>query len=82
MGEVAVTIRVYPESTEKLEGVKKAIGGIVKITKVSEEEIAFGLKALVITFIMGDDSGLDALEEKIGALPDVSQVQVLGMDRV
>lgn len=82
MGEVAVIMRIYPESTEKLESVKKAVGEIVSIKKSSEEEIAFGLKALVITFVMGDDSGLDALEEKIAALPDVSQVQVLGMDRI
>ncbi|MEM4272196.1 MAG: hypothetical protein QXH30_01275 [Candidatus Bilamarchaeaceae archaeon] len=82
MGEVAVTIRVYPESAERLESVKRAVSEIVKVVKVSEEEIAFGLKALVITFIMGDESGLDALEEKIGALPDVSQVQVVGMDRI
>lgn len=82
MGEVIVIARVYPESTEKIESVKKAVGEIVKIKKVTEEEIAFGLKALVITFIMGDDSGLDALEEKIAALPDVSQIQIIGMDRV
>lgn len=82
MGQVVITIKVYPESPEKLEDVKKSVSGIVNVQKVHEEEIAFGLKALVITFIMGDDAGLDAIEEKIAALPDVSQVQVIDMDRM
>lgn len=82
MGKVAVTIKVYPEDPEKLENVKKAVSEIVEVVKCTEEEIGFGLKAAIITFIMEDAGGLDEIEEKIGALEDVSQVQVSGMDRV
>jgi translation elongation factor aEF-1 beta len=82
MGQVAVTIKVYPEDPKKLEDVKKAVAGIVKVVRVGEEPIGFGLVAAVITFVMEDSGGLDAIEEKIGALPDVSQVQVVDMDRL
>jgi translation elongation factor aEF-1 beta len=82
MGDVAVTIKVYPEDPDKLEDVKKSVSGLVKVVKIEEEPIGFGLVAAVITFLMEDGSGLDALEERIGALPNVSQVQVTGMDRV
>ena len=82
MGQVAVTIKVFPENPEKLEDVKKAVSGIVNVVKVGEEPIGFGLVAAVITFVMEDAGGLDEIEEKIGALPDVSQVQVVDMDRL
>lgn len=82
MGQVAVTIKVYPENPEKLEAVKKAVSEIVDVVKIQEEPIGFGLVAAVITFIMEDEGGLDKIEEKIAALPDVSQVQVSNMGRV
>jgi translation elongation factor aEF-1 beta len=82
MGQVAVTIKVYPENPDNLEGVKTAIGKIVDIRKVAEEPIGFGLVAAVITFVMEDAGGLDEIEEKIGAIPEVSQVQVSGVDRI
>ena len=82
MGQVAVTIKVYPENPEKLEDVKKAVSEIVDVVKIQEEPIGFGLVAAVITFIMEDEGGLDKIEEKIAAIPDVSQVQVTNMGRV
>lgn len=82
MGQVAVTIKVFPEDPEKLEVVKKAVAGIVNVVKTEEEAIGFGLKAAIITFVMEDAGGLDELEEKIAAIPEVSQVQVSGVDRL
>jgi len=82
MGEVAVTIKVFPEDPAKLEDVKKAVGELVKVVKIQEEPIGFGLVAAVITFVMEDAGGMDEIEDKIGALPDVSQVQVIDMDRL
>jgi translation elongation factor aEF-1 beta len=82
MGQVAVKIKVFPENPEKLEEVKKEVGGIVKVVKMEDEPIGFGLVAALVTFVMEDGGGLDELEEKIGALPNVSQVQVVGVDRI
>lgn len=82
MGQVAVTIKVYPENPDKLEDVKTAVRKIVDVVKVAEEPIGFGLVAAVITFTMEDAGGLDEIEEKIGSLPEVSQVQVSGVDRI
>lgn len=82
MGEVAVKIKVYPENPDKLEEVKAEVGELVKVVKIEDEPIGFGLVAAVVTFVMEDGGGLDELEEKIAALPNVSQVQVVGMDRI
>ncbi|MBN2122222.1 elongation factor 1-beta [Candidatus Micrarchaeota archaeon] len=82
MGDVAVKIKVYPEDPSKLEEVKSAVGELVKVVKIEDEPIGFGLIAAVVTFVMEDGGGLDDLEEKIAALPNVSQVQVVGMDRI
>ena len=43
MGQVAVTVKVYPESPDKLEDVKTAVGKIVDVKKLAEEPIGFGL---------------------------------------
>lgn len=82
MGEVAVTIKVFPENPEKLEDVKEAVKKIVKVVRIGEEPIGFGLVAAIITFVMEDAGGVDEIEEKIGAIPEVSQIQVVGVDRV
>jgi translation elongation factor aEF-1 beta len=82
MGDVAVKIKVYPENPDKLEEVKTEVSELVKVVKIEEEPIGFGLIAAVVTFVMEDGGGLDELEEKIAALPNVSQVQVVGMDRL
>ena len=37
MGQVAVTIKVYPENPEKLEDVKKAVSEIVDVVKIQAE---------------------------------------------
>lgn len=82
MGDVAVKIKVFPENPEKLEDVKKEVSKLVKVVKVEEEPIGFGLVAAVVTFVMKDGGGLDEIEEKITALSDVSQVQIVDMGRI
>ena len=52
MGQVAVTIKVFPENPEKLEEVKEAVKKIVNVAKIGEEPIGFGLVAAIITFVM------------------------------
>ncbi|VVB57717.1 Elongation factor 1-beta [uncultured archaeon] len=90
MGEVAVTLRVMPNDMEGFDGLKKIIletlknetAGAVKSAKISEMDIAFGMKAIVVLFIMPDGGGIEAIEQKIAGLPNVSSCEVEGMDRL
>ena len=90
MGEVAVTLRVMPKDMEGFDVLKQAImntlkddtNGMVKSAKISEMDIAFGMKAIVVLFIMADGGGLETIEQKVAALPNVSSSEIEGMDRL
>ncbi|HNT60949.1 MAG TPA: hypothetical protein PKJ97_03155 [Candidatus Bilamarchaeaceae archaeon] len=82
MAKVSVTVKIFPEDPSGLQEIKAAVSGIVKISESREEEIGFGVKALVIRFLMDEDAGVDAVESKLAGIPGVSQVQVTSVDRV
>ncbi len=90
MGEVAVTLRAMPENMEGFAELKQVImdtlknetGGAVKSAKISEMDIAFGMKAIVVLFIMEDGAGLEEIEKKVAALPNVSSCEIENMDRL
>lgn len=82
MAKVSVTLKVFPEDPSGLQDIKAAIGKMVDIREAKEEDIGFGVKALVIRFIADEAGGVDTIEEKIGAIAGVSQVQVTSVDRV
>ena len=82
MAEVMVTLKVFPEDPEKLEEIRQEISKIVSVDKFEEEEIGFGVKAVLVHFRTEEGGGLDPIEEKIAALDTVSQVQVTRVDRV
>jgi len=83
MGQVAVTMRIMPESAEGFEEMKKEFAEKLKPHKVEDVEIAFGLKALKVVFIIPDgEGGADKLEEECKKIKGVGQVDVQGMDRL
>ena len=82
MAEVMVTLKVFPEDPGKLEEIRQEVSKIVSIDKLEEEEIGFGVKALLVHFRTEEEGGLDPIEEKIAALDSVSQVQVTRVDRL
>lgn len=90
MGEVAVTLKVMPDDMGEFEGLKGKImstlqnetGGVVKRAKIMEQDIAFGMKAIVVMFVMDDSGGVDKVEEKISALPHVSSCDTESVDRL
>ncbi|NYZ60282.1 elongation factor 1-beta [Candidatus Micrarchaeota archaeon] len=81
MAKVSVTLKVFPEDPSGLKALKAAIGKVVDIQEAKEEDIGFGVKALVIRFLTDEGGGVDAIEEKIAAIEGVSQVQVTSVDR-
>lgn len=89
MAQVIVTIKIMPESPDTdLDKVKA--GALEKIatfagegdTKQEIEPIAFGLKALKITFVMDEAKGAtDPLEEDIQTIKGVNSVEVVDVRR-
>lgn len=84
MAEVAVTLRVMPESTEvDLNQLEAQIRGRVKVHSVSREPIAFSLAALKIVAVVEDAAGgTEPLENEILGIPGVGNVQVTGITRL
>jgi len=88
MAIVYITLKIMPESPDTdLDALKTKAEELVSnfegnIAKVEEEPVAFGLKALNITFSINEDKGsTDDLEEQITNLDGVRSVQVTDVRR-
>ena len=89
MADVIITLKIMPSSPEaNLENIKKEVIMHIekfpgKVKETSLEPVAFGLKALKITFISNEkNSNLDPLEDQIRNLEDVSSCEVSEVSRV
>lgn len=91
MGDVLVTMRVMPDDMGGFEQLKKDLmealqhktGGKVKSAKMSEKEVAFGMKAIKLDYVIADGPGVvEEVEKAISAVPNVSSCEVDGMDRL
>jgi elongation factor 1-beta len=75
MGNVAVALKIMPESPETdLEKIKSEISKKIKLQDSKIEPIAFGLKALKILVIVPDKE-TGELESKLKAIEGVSDVE-------
>lgn len=87
MGEVITTFKVMPDGLEiDLDGlketIKKDVGAIVKVHDIGEQPIAFGLKALLVMVTIPEQEGiLDKVENALGAIEGVSQVDTVDARR-
>lgn len=83
MADVIVGFKVMPASVEEnLDRIEKEIKEKVKPQKMSREEIAFGLVAILIVKIVEDAEGtMDAVEKQLRAIKGVGEVEVTGMTR-
>ena len=89
MANAIVTLKIMPTTPEtNLEELqKKALKEIAqfndnKETKISIEPIAFGLKAIIIIFVMDEAKGSpDAVAEKIANFEDVNSAEVTDVRR-
>ncbi len=89
MANVVVTLKVMPESPSvnlvelfsNIEPIMKDFSGEEQFRK-EEEPVAFGLKALKITFVMDENKGsTEEMEKKIEALDEVNSVDVVDVRR-
>jgi len=84
MGDVAVILRVMPESTEvDLTKLEQQIRKRVKVFAVEREPIAFGLEALrLVTVVEDKEGGTEPIEREISSIPGVASVEVVGLTRI
>lgn len=89
MAQVVVTLKIMPESPDvDLSNIKTlAKAKIIDFSQSREmktefEPIAFGLKAVKITFVMDESKGsTDALEESIKTISGVNSVEAVDVRR-
>lgn len=80
MGEVLASLRILPEDSEtditKLSSdIRKSLDSICSINRLTQEEIGFGLEAVILEVIVPDEEGkLSAIEETLSKIAGVSQV--------
>jgi len=87
MGNVAATIKIMPTNVDTdLVDLKSRLEAVVpkgaELYGSREEPIAFGLKALMLTVLVGDlEGGTEKVEEAFADVPGVESVQVVELGR-
>jgi translation elongation factor aEF-1 beta len=87
MGIVISKIRIMPEGLETdLEELKTQAREIVSSKKgfnisFEEQEIAFGLKAIIVKFDLNENEDMDTIEEALKAIPKVSSIDIIDFRR-
>jgi elongation factor 1-beta len=88
MAQVLVRLKVLPDDVSiNLDELSSNIGlhlpKDVKLRSSKKEPIAFGLSALIMDLLVDEKEGaMDELEQYIGKVEHVSQVDVLGVSRL
>lgn len=83
MGFTAVQMKIMPNSpSANLQTIEKKAEEIINSmhktqVKVEEEPIAFGLKAIILSFAWNDEIDIEKLEAKFQEIDEVSSVEVL-----
>ncbi|MGI0132572.1 MAG: elongation factor 1-beta [Thermoplasmata archaeon] len=83
MGQVAVLFRLMPQGVETdlnavAAGAKESLPAGVTVRGTQVKDIAYGLKALLISVVMNDAGGvLDATEQALAKVPHVESVEVM-----
>lgn len=87
MGTALVKIKIMPESPETdLEAIKNKAYEIVEENKgtnamFDEEPIAFGLKAVIVSFDIDESNALEPIEEAFKKIEKVNSAEVIDMRR-
>jgi elongation factor 1-beta len=83
MGQVAVLFRLMPQGVETDlkavgEGVRAGVPTTVTIRGMQVKDIAYGLKALLVSVVMPDAGGvLGQTEAALAKIPHVESVEVM-----
>jgi elongation factor 1-beta len=83
MGFTAVQMKLMPTSPEaNLQAIEKKAEEVINsmhktAVKVEEEPIAFGLKAIILSFAWNDEIDTEKLEAELAKIENVSSVETL-----
>jgi elongation factor 1-beta len=83
MGQVAVLFRLMPHGVDSdlqkiAVGARAVLPTGVTVRGMQVKDIAYGLRALLLSVVMDDTSGiLDATEQALAKVPDVESVEVM-----
>jgi elongation factor 1-beta len=83
MGFVAIQLKIMPDSpSADLNAIEKKAEEIITsmhktLIKVEEQPIAFGLKAILLSFAWNDEIETEKLEAKLAQIENVSSVEIL-----
>ena len=87
MGQVNIRIKFMPSGVSvNLEKMKEEIKKLLekhggKGSIFSEEPIAFGLKAVIATFLYPEEKEFEPVENELAKIRDVNSVQIIDMRR-
>ena len=87
MGSVLIKIKIMPKAPDvNLEEIKNSAKLVVEKNNgrnitFHEEPIAFGLKAIIVSFNIDEENALDPIEESLKKIEDVSSIQITDMRR-
>lgn len=89
MGTAALKIKLMPESPEDdLEAIKEKAKALaithnkVLVHSIEEEDIAFGLKAVIITLVWPEELEQSVIEDEYAKIEHVNSVQIIDFRRV
>ncbi|MCX8163545.1 MAG: elongation factor 1-beta [Candidatus Micrarchaeota archaeon] len=89
MGDVLVRFSIMPEDMEHFETLKENILkkvksiSIIKKYDIKEQDIAFGMKSIILNVVVPDDAGgADLIEQKLSEVKYLSSLEVTSMDRL
>lgn len=82
MAKVSVLVRISVEDLDKIEDSVKEITNKFKPIDIGMENIGFGIKIIKAVFHIDEDAGSSGLEEELSKLENVSNVDVLEVDRL
>ncbi|MBI2629374.1 elongation factor 1-beta [Candidatus Pacearchaeota archaeon] len=88
MADAAVKIRIMPDSPEtNLDEIESEARKIIerhkgKIAKTEQEPIAFGLKAVILTFSIVESFNQDPLENELRSISHVSSAEIIDFRRI
>lgn len=88
MAVASIKIKVLPDSPEiDIEDLKKKIthalmkAGAIRVASIEEEEIAFGLKALIVMLAWPEEKETSEAESAIQKVDGVSQTDIIDYRR-
>jgi elongation factor 1-beta len=87
MGKVIVTARLMPDNPNaNLDDIGNAAKSIIEKSgefgKMETKPIAFGLKAVVLYFVVPEkEGGTDEVEKALSAIPHVQSVEIVDVRR-